>query len=111
VNKWIWFSSGNFFAAWNLMEECLVLAKAQYGSDGIEVAGVISTMMSIAQAIAANHVTQDVIRRVELHKFVCSCFMEFSFQVVRKGDSAQRVCFANFGPVPGRLERPIQEFG
>lgn len=46
------------------MEECLVLAKAQYGSDGIEVAGVISTMMSIAQAIAANHVTQDVIRQV-----------------------------------------------
>lgn len=48
------------------MEDCLVLAKAQYGSDGIEVAGVISTMMSIAHAIAANNVTQDVIRQVAL---------------------------------------------
>jgi len=53
---------GNFIAAWNLMEECLALAKAQYGSDGIEVAGVISTMLSIAQAIAATQVTHDVIK-------------------------------------------------
>ncbi|XP_059487045.1 SET and MYND domain-containing protein 4-like [Neocloeon triangulifer] len=56
---------GNYIAAWNLMEECLTLAKAQYGSDGIEVAGVISTMMSIAQAITSSEVTNEILKLTE----------------------------------------------
>ncbi|XP_065335402.1 SET and MYND domain-containing protein 4-like [Cloeon dipterum] len=56
---------GHYIDAWNLMEECLTLAKAQYGSDGIELAGVISTMMSIAQAITSLEVTQQGLKLIE----------------------------------------------